>query len=81
MQTKCDTCNGTGKMRCNTCRSGTCELCDGHGTINRGVYSPGGSDGGKVTCSKCSGTGKCPYCGGTGRETCHGCGGKGYYAD
>ena len=75
---KCQICNGTGKTHCTECRGGKCQICDGYGTINKGVYTPGGSEGGKITCPKCGGSGRCTYCGGTGGiAVCNACNGTG----
>ena len=77
---KCRVCDGTGKVHCGgaNCSHGKCETCEGYGFFSGGIPSVAGStEGGKYTCFSCSGTGRCPYCSGTGYLRCSYCNGTG----
>ncbi len=53
------------KLDCTFCDNGDCSNCNGYGTVYSNAI---GSDKLGIICSKCSGTGNCFYCGGTGKR-------------
>lgn len=89
----CPTCDGTGRIPCNSCSGGRlrCTNCNGRGQVvakHLKAYVPDRppSEGGGLkfgrrveTCLQCSGQGtiKCYWCRGYGSRTCFGCGGTG----
>ena len=72
-QGKCTVCNGRGYRDCELCLGlGICGVCfgrpqtyiPGYGGVGTGSY---------VTCKGCNGSGRCTYCGGTGKTMCQWC--------
>ena len=89
----CWSCNGTGRIPCNSCNGGRlrCSNCNGCGKVvakylkgyvpDRPPSEGGGLKFGRrvETCMQCSGQGtiKCHWCGGYGSRRCAACGGTG----
>ncbi len=93
LQTRCETCNGTGKRTCSTCNGKgfvECTRCQGRGesvcTACRGtgegaVCSKCQGDG-TIPCTRCNGSGQyrgapCAACNGRGSSLCKSCNGAG----
>lgn len=72
-QGRCTICDGRGYNDCKLCLGlGICGVCfgrprtyiPGYGGVGTGTY---------VTCKGCNGSGRCAYCGSTGKQTCQWC--------